>query len=203
MYYIIQGTIYQSPDIWSLLGNRLYTSLVFIQKGFEEVGKEARWHPSRGYLYSTDVDFLEYQVKLERETKRAKQLELESNSNVKDTDSVVSKDKTGVASSTAMEQTSLSHLQTLATNEFFMRIEKRIAESVHIGSSKVDERGVVTPALQDGEDGDGDDEEEGGDEPITTTTTAEGGKVCKGKKTKRKRKDLAAEVDASKKKKDK
>lgn len=51
IYYIIDGTIYQAPDLFLLISNRLLTSLHFVSKAFSLLRRESRFHPSRGYAW--------------------------------------------------------------------------------------------------------------------------------------------------------
>ncbi|KAI8895544.1 MED6 mediator sub complex component-domain-containing protein [Globomyces pollinis-pini] len=54
IYYIVEGTIYQSPSLSTLLTNRVLTSTFFLTKAFE-VGKDnSRFHPVQGYRWVTD-----------------------------------------------------------------------------------------------------------------------------------------------------
>ena len=66
-YYVIEGTIYQAPDLWTLLTNRLYTGLYFIHQAFEETVKESNWHPMRGYAWASEDEFYAQQEKEKRE----------------------------------------------------------------------------------------------------------------------------------------
>ncbi|KAJ3072425.1 Mediator of RNA polymerase II transcription subunit 6, partial [Quaeritorhiza haematococci] len=56
IYYIIEGTIYQAPDLYTLLSNRILTSLHFVEKAFVEAREEARFHPAQGYLWAVDEE---------------------------------------------------------------------------------------------------------------------------------------------------
>ncbi|RKP36953.1 mediator complex, subunit Med6, partial [Dimargaris cristalligena] len=50
-YYIINGNIYQSPDLYSLISSRLLISLFHTHSAFEEVTKYAHFHPAEGYSW--------------------------------------------------------------------------------------------------------------------------------------------------------
>ena len=50
-YYIIAGTIYQAPDLGSVLNSRILTGVGHLQKAFEEAREYSRYHPSRGYWW--------------------------------------------------------------------------------------------------------------------------------------------------------
>ncbi|KAJ3413876.1 Mediator of RNA polymerase II transcription subunit 6 [Chytridiales sp. JEL 0842] len=53
IYYIVEGTIYQSPDAFSLVSNRLLTSLYHVRAGFETLRAEFRFQPSQGYHWAS------------------------------------------------------------------------------------------------------------------------------------------------------
>ncbi|KAJ1557298.1 hypothetical protein HK096_008052 [Nowakowskiella sp. JEL0078] len=53
-YYIIEGTIYQAPNLSSLLSNRILTSLHHLQQGFQAIRSQVHFHPSRGYSWEAD-----------------------------------------------------------------------------------------------------------------------------------------------------
>ncbi len=50
-YYIIAGTVYQAPDLGSVLNSRLVSTVNHLQQAFEEAKKYATYHPSRGYWW--------------------------------------------------------------------------------------------------------------------------------------------------------
>ncbi|TPX70466.1 hypothetical protein CcCBS67573_g06552 [Chytriomyces confervae] len=56
VYYIVEGTIYQSPDLFTLLSNRLLTSLHQIKTAFSAVKEEARFQPARPYHWGMEED---------------------------------------------------------------------------------------------------------------------------------------------------
>lgn len=54
LYYIVEGSIYQTPTIGHILSNRLMTSLHFVNRAFD-IGREAsRFHPVQGYHWDSD-----------------------------------------------------------------------------------------------------------------------------------------------------
>ncbi|KAI8805282.1 MED6 mediator sub complex component-domain-containing protein [Cladochytrium replicatum] len=55
-YYIVDGTIYQSPDVFTMVSNRILTSLYFVQKAFHETLEEVRFYPSHGYTWAVDSE---------------------------------------------------------------------------------------------------------------------------------------------------
>ncbi|ORX90201.1 MED6-domain-containing protein [Basidiobolus meristosporus CBS 931.73] len=55
-YYIINGNIYQSPDLYSVMANRMLTSLTHLQSAFREAHKFAEFHPSRGYSWKIETE---------------------------------------------------------------------------------------------------------------------------------------------------
>lgn len=50
-YYIINGHIYQAPDLSNVLSSRLLTAVTNLQSAFEEARGYAKYHPSRGYWW--------------------------------------------------------------------------------------------------------------------------------------------------------
>ncbi|KAJ3202986.1 Mediator of RNA polymerase II transcription subunit 6 [Entophlyctis luteolus] len=59
VYYIAEGTIYQSPDLSTLLSNRVLTSLHHITSAFSCVSSEARFQPARPYHWGFEEDLFE------------------------------------------------------------------------------------------------------------------------------------------------
>jgi len=53
-YYIINGHIYQAPDLSNVLSSRLLTAVTNLQSAFEEARGYAKYHPSRGYWWDFD-----------------------------------------------------------------------------------------------------------------------------------------------------
>uniref|UniRef100_A0A5S6R3W3 Mediator of RNA polymerase II transcription subunit 6 n=1 Tax=Trichuris muris TaxID=70415 RepID=A0A5S6R3W3_TRIMR len=50
-YYIIGGTVYQAPDLCSVLNSRLQASINHLRTAFEEVKSYYRFHPAKGYYW--------------------------------------------------------------------------------------------------------------------------------------------------------
>ncbi|XP_014243749.1 mediator of RNA polymerase II transcription subunit 6 [Cimex lectularius] len=50
-YYIIAGTVYQAPDLASILNSRILTVVHHLQSAFEETSSYSRYHPSKGYSW--------------------------------------------------------------------------------------------------------------------------------------------------------
>ncbi|CAO3693945.1 unnamed protein product [Rhizopus stolonifer] len=48
-YYITGANVYQSPTIYSVIANRLLTSLFHVNSAFKETQKMMSFHPSKGY----------------------------------------------------------------------------------------------------------------------------------------------------------
>jgi hypothetical protein len=59
IYYIVEGTIYQSPTLGHILSNRLLTSLYHINQAFDKAQASARFHPIQGYHWDTDEPAIE------------------------------------------------------------------------------------------------------------------------------------------------
>ncbi|KAG0369182.1 Mediator of RNA polymerase II transcription subunit 6 [Gamsiella multidivaricata] len=57
IYYVLQGSIYQCPDLQTLLSNRILGSLYHVESAFNEARVMTEFHPSTGYHWkSTIVD---------------------------------------------------------------------------------------------------------------------------------------------------
>jgi len=50
-YYVIAGTIYQAPDIGSVINSRVLSAVTHLHQAFEEARGYSRYHPSRGYWW--------------------------------------------------------------------------------------------------------------------------------------------------------
>ncbi len=50
-YYIVAGTVYQAPDLGSVLNSRLISTATHLQSAFDEARQYARYHPSKGYWW--------------------------------------------------------------------------------------------------------------------------------------------------------
>ena len=49
VYYIIEGSIYQAPDVYSILGSRIETSLFHLDQAFNILIGMCTFQPSKGY----------------------------------------------------------------------------------------------------------------------------------------------------------
>jgi len=50
-YYIVAGTIYQAPDLCSVVNSRLLSSISHLQSAFEEARSYVKYHPAKGYRW--------------------------------------------------------------------------------------------------------------------------------------------------------
>jgi len=50
-YYIIGNTVYQAPDLCSLINSRLLSSISSFRTAFEEAKSYMRYHPTKGYSW--------------------------------------------------------------------------------------------------------------------------------------------------------
>lgn len=50
-FYIIQGTVYKTPDLASVINARVLSALCNIQASFAEARSYSRYHPSKGYWW--------------------------------------------------------------------------------------------------------------------------------------------------------
>lgn len=50
LYYVIEGTIYQSPDLGYLLNSRIQTSLWYLQKALYQVDDLVEYDADKGYV---------------------------------------------------------------------------------------------------------------------------------------------------------
>ncbi|TPX56425.1 hypothetical protein SpCBS45565_g08419 [Spizellomyces sp. 'palustris'] len=53
-YYILDGTVYQTPDLHTLVSNRILTSLHHVQKLFDGALADSRYHPALGHYWKED-----------------------------------------------------------------------------------------------------------------------------------------------------
>ncbi|XP_060601728.1 mediator of RNA polymerase II transcription subunit 6-like isoform X1 [Ruditapes philippinarum] len=67
-YYIIAGTVYQAPDLGSVLNCRLVNSVHNLQSAFEEAQSFSRYHPSKGYWW--DFNQQDHSEKDEKKKKK-------------------------------------------------------------------------------------------------------------------------------------
>ncbi|CAB0002701.1 unnamed protein product [Nesidiocoris tenuis] len=50
-YYIIGGTVYQAPDLASVINSRILSVVHNLQSAFDETSSYSRYHPSKGYSW--------------------------------------------------------------------------------------------------------------------------------------------------------
>jgi len=50
-YYIVAGTIYQAPDLCSVVNSRLLSAVNHLQAAFDETKGYSRYHPTKGYWW--------------------------------------------------------------------------------------------------------------------------------------------------------
>ncbi|KAG2194831.1 hypothetical protein INT47_007893 [Mucor saturninus] len=55
-YYIMGANVYQSPTIYSVIANRLLTSLFHVNSAFKETQDMMEFYPSKGYTWKTAPD---------------------------------------------------------------------------------------------------------------------------------------------------
>ncbi|KAK4509904.1 uncharacterized protein ATC70_007208 [Mucor velutinosus] len=55
-YYIMGANVYQSPTIYSVIANRLLTSLFHVNSAFKETQSMMDFHPAKGYSWKTSAD---------------------------------------------------------------------------------------------------------------------------------------------------
>nr|CAD7400419.1 unnamed protein product [Timema poppensis] len=67
-YYIIAGTIYQAPDLLSVINSRLISTVHHLQSAFEESSSYSRYHPSKGYTWDFKERKVPEQVTVKKET---------------------------------------------------------------------------------------------------------------------------------------
>lgn len=53
-YYVIAGTVYQAPDLGSIINSRLMTTLHHLDSAFKETLANSRYHPAKGYSWQSD-----------------------------------------------------------------------------------------------------------------------------------------------------
>ncbi|KAG5457006.1 MAG: hypothetical protein BJ554DRAFT_3096 [Olpidium bornovanus] len=51
-----RSVVHQAPDLYSIIANRMLTSLYHLRSAFNEATKHVRFHPAIGYTWKTDVD---------------------------------------------------------------------------------------------------------------------------------------------------
>lgn len=55
VYYVINGNIYQAPDLYSVLANRMLTIVNHLNRAFREVYNFVEFHPSSGYRWKLNL----------------------------------------------------------------------------------------------------------------------------------------------------
>jgi len=55
IYYIVNGNIYQSPNLYSILANRMLTIVSHLNRAFRDVYNFVQFHPSSGYRYKVNL----------------------------------------------------------------------------------------------------------------------------------------------------
>ncbi|KAI8092604.1 mediator complex, subunit Med6 [Halteromyces radiatus] len=55
-YYIMGANVYQSPTIYSVIANRLLTSLFHVNSAFKETQSVMDFNPSKGYSWKTSKE---------------------------------------------------------------------------------------------------------------------------------------------------
>ncbi|CAO3649585.1 unnamed protein product [Mucor hiemalis] len=55
-YYIMGANVYQSPTIYSVIANRLLTSLFHVNSAFKETQNMMEFYPSKGYTWKSGPD---------------------------------------------------------------------------------------------------------------------------------------------------
>ncbi|KAJ3042572.1 Mediator of RNA polymerase II transcription subunit 6 [Rhizophlyctis rosea] len=78
VYYVMDGAIFQAPDLFTIVSNRVLTSLHHLQIAFTLSRAQSRFHPSQGYMWQIDEEFFrkqraENRRKLESEQKSQSQ----------------------------------------------------------------------------------------------------------------------------------
>ncbi|RIA89123.1 MED6 mediator sub complex component-domain-containing protein [Glomus cerebriforme] len=55
-YYIIRGIVYQAPDLYTIIGSRIYTSLYHLHNVCNNIREHVNFHPATGYTWKSDKD---------------------------------------------------------------------------------------------------------------------------------------------------
>ena len=55
-YYVVAGTIYQAPDLCSVVNSRLLSAVNHLQSAFDEAKSYAKYHPNKGYWWDFQQD---------------------------------------------------------------------------------------------------------------------------------------------------
>ncbi|KAI8146337.1 MED6 mediator sub complex component-domain-containing protein [Fennellomyces sp. T-0311] len=72
-YYIMGANVYQSPTIYSVIANRLLTSLFHVNSAFKETQKYMDFHPAKGYSWKTSKSASTEKPKGQQGTLRARE----------------------------------------------------------------------------------------------------------------------------------
>ncbi|EGF78057.1 hypothetical protein BATDEDRAFT_91168 [Batrachochytrium dendrobatidis JAM81] len=80
VYYIVEGTIYQSPTLCQVLANRVRTSLYFTKDALHVARESYRYNPILGHTWSNEPDLFE-----QLQTSLEKKQQLRSNATISDT----------------------------------------------------------------------------------------------------------------------
>ena len=51
MFSFLAGTIYQAPDLCSVVNSRLLSAVSHLQSAFEEARSYVKYHPAKGYAW--------------------------------------------------------------------------------------------------------------------------------------------------------
>lgn len=74
-YYVVAGTVYQAPDLGSIINSRLMTTLHHLDNAFKETHANARYHPAKGYSWQFNDDKEQEEKKKKNKTGSKKQEE--------------------------------------------------------------------------------------------------------------------------------
>jgi mediator of RNA polymerase II transcription subunit 6 len=66
LFYILNGVIYKAPDLLSICTSRLRKMIYHFQNALQQVEKEVRFDPARGYFWSYDAPVLEAAVQTKK-----------------------------------------------------------------------------------------------------------------------------------------
>ncbi|KAI9256544.1 MED6 mediator sub complex component-domain-containing protein [Phascolomyces articulosus] len=72
-YYITGANVYQSPTIYSVIANRLLTSLFHVNSAFKETQKWMDFHPAKGYSWKSSKPTSTEKAKGQQGTLRARE----------------------------------------------------------------------------------------------------------------------------------
>jgi len=54
-YYVIQGTIFQAPDIHAVINSRLVSCLYYLKRAFNQINSFVCFDPDQAYSYDTEA----------------------------------------------------------------------------------------------------------------------------------------------------